>query len=80
MTKRLLFAANWKMHLGPTGAAAFLDGFLPEFTPRDDREVWLFPPALTLPSVVARVAGTGIVCGAQNVHWEEAAGPSESDG
>ncbi len=72
MTKRLLFAANWKMHLGPTGAAAFLDGFLPEFTPRDDREVWLFPPALTLPSVVARVAGTGIVCGAQNVHWEEA--------
>ena len=71
MTKRLLCAANWKMHLGPTSAAAFLDGFLPTFASRDDREVWLFPPAVTLPGVAARVAGTGIVCGAQNVHWEE---------
>ena len=70
MTKRMVFAANWKMHLGPEGAGAFLDVFLKQFEARDDREVWFFPPAVTLPAVAARVNGTEIVVGAQNVYWE----------
>ncbi len=70
MTKRVVFAANWKMHMGPEGAGAFCDVFLKQFEARDDREVWFFPPAVTLPTVVARVKGTGILVGAQNVFWE----------
>ena len=70
MTKRMVFAANWKMHLGPEGAGAFCDVFLKRFEARDDREIWFFPPAVTLAAVVARVKDTGILVGAQNVYWE----------
>ncbi len=70
MTKRLVFAANWKMHMGPEGAETFFDEFLKRFEARDDRDVWFFPPALTVPSVVALVKDTGIVVGVQNVYWE----------
>jgi triosephosphate isomerase len=70
MTRPLIFAANWKMHLGPDGAAAYFDTFLSRYTPRDDRDVWFFPPSVTLPGIVARVGDTGIVCGIQNVYWE----------
>ena len=38
--KRLLFAANWKMHLAPAAARAYLQAFLPAYAPRGDREVW----------------------------------------
>ena len=47
MTKPL-FAANWKMHLGPVAAAAFLDRFFASYTARDDREVWFFAPAVSV--------------------------------
>ena len=70
MTKRVVFAANWKMHLGPKAAGSFFDVFLKQFEVQDDREVWFFPPAVTLPSVVERVKDTGMVAGAQNVYWE----------
>lgn len=68
---RAIFAANWKMHLGPNGANAFLDAFLPAYTPSADREVWFFPSAIALPTTVARTNGLeGVTVGAQNVHWE----------
>lgn len=69
MTKRMVFAANWKMHLGPEGARTFCEVFLKRFEARDDREVWFFPPAVTLAVVVALVRDTEIVVGAQNVYW-----------
>ena len=70
MTKPVVFAANWKMHLGPKAAGSFFDIFLERFEIQDDREVWFFPPAVTLPTVVERVRDTGMVAGAQNVYWE----------
>jgi triosephosphate isomerase len=67
----LLFAANWKMHLGPTDAQAYLDVFLSSYGPRADRDVWFFPPAVSLATVAARVRDRDdLLAGAQDVHWE----------
>ncbi|HYU10691.1 MAG TPA: triose-phosphate isomerase [Gemmatimonadales bacterium] len=69
----LLFAANWKMNLGPSDASAYMASFLPAFDPRPDRMVWFFPPALSVNSVVAAVRDSGrhdIVVGVQDIYWE----------
>jgi len=71
MTRRVL-AGNWKMHLAPDEAAQFVKAFLARYRHVTGREVWLFPPAVSL-EVVAR--GTRdrpeILVGAQNIHWED---------
>jgi triosephosphate isomerase len=70
--QRPVFAANWKMHHGPTAARAFLAAFLARFSPRADRTVVLFPPAVSVhPVVTARAARTDIKVGVQNIHTEE---------
>lgn len=70
MTQRI-FAANWKMHLGPEGARDFLRTFLEMYEPMDDREVWFFPSAIAVSAAVDAVQGAArIVVGVQNVHWE----------
>jgi triosephosphate isomerase (TIM) len=67
-----VFAANWKMHHGPTAARAFVAAFLARFTPRADRTVVLFPPALSVhPVVAARADRTDIMVGVQNIHTED---------
>jgi triosephosphate isomerase len=67
-----VLAANWKMNHGPTAAAAFLEAFLPAFSPRDDRTVILFPSALAFASVRAGLQSrSDIRVGVQNVHSEE---------
>lgn len=69
--KRVILAANWKMHLGPAGARQFLGEFLARHHPAEGREVWLFPAAVALETVAAAVRGLPrIRVGAQNVHWE----------
>lgn len=67
----LLFAANWKMHLGPNGARAFLDRFLAEYRAVDGHEVWFFAPAVSLATAAtALTAASAVRIGIQNVHWE----------
>jgi len=67
----LLFAANWKMHLGPVDARAYCDKFLALHTPRADREVWFFPSAVSLEAVAQRFGpAPDLRTGAQDVHWE----------
>lgn len=67
----LLFAANWKMHLGPDAARSFLDQFLASYHTQSGRRVWFFPPAVSLPAVAQRIAGRDdLAAGAQDVHWE----------
>ena len=69
---RPVFAANWKMNLGPTQATAFAATFLASHTPRDDRTVILFPPALSFAAVrTAAGSRTDVRLGVQNVHAEE---------
>ena len=71
MSRRLLFAANWKMHLGPGETRAFAARFRERFEPNPDRETWFFPSAVSLEAAVHgfdRFPNTLI--GAQDIHWE----------
>jgi triosephosphate isomerase len=70
--KKPVFAANWKMNLGPQETRAYLKTFLDIFPRTDDRTVMIFPPAISL--VVAGFAlreRSDIMLGVQNIHWEE---------
>ena len=66
-----VLAGNWKMNLGPAGAAAFFDHFLAEHAPREDATVLFFPPAVSLAAAREAVkARRDVRLGAQNVYWE----------
>ena len=72
MHQRPVFAANWKMNLGPAAATSFLDVFLAHHTPRADRTVILFPSALAFAAARSGLASRpDIRLGVQNVHAEE---------
>jgi triosephosphate isomerase len=67
-----LFAANWKMHHGPEEAVAYARGFMELTFPEPDRDIWFFPPAISLQALVdAVVARPDIRVGSQDVHWED---------
>ena len=69
--RRLLFAANWKMHLAPADARAFLQAFLPRYAARIDRDVWFFPPAISLEAVSQGIAARpDLRSGVQDIYWE----------
>ena len=69
--RRLLFAANWKMQIGPGEARRYAVEFLKHFTPSSDRETWFFPPAVSLEAASAafrHLDNTHV--GVQNIYWE----------
>lgn len=69
--KRPVFAANWKMNLGPSDARPYLRTFLAHYARRTDRTVAFFPPSLTLCAVVDVLRDrTDILTGVQNIFWE----------
>jgi triosephosphate isomerase len=71
MVRRLIYAANWKMHLGPAAAREFMQRFLQLTAPTPERSLWFFPPAVSIAAVTEAAAGRrDVVVGAQNVHWE----------
>lgn len=71
MSRPVLFAANWKMHLPPGEARTFLDRFLALDVPREGRALAFFPSAVAIETVATRLAGHDhITVGAQDVHWE----------
>ena len=71
MTRRV-FAGNWKMHLGPGEARQFLKAFLARYRRINGREVWFFPPAVSLEVMAHDTRDRSeIVVGAQNIHWED---------
>ncbi|MFN2315058.1 MAG: triose-phosphate isomerase [Gemmatimonadales bacterium] len=69
--RRRLFAANWKMHLGPAEARHYVTRcreLLPADLPAD---VALFPPAVSLEAVAIALEGDHrFQVGVQDVHWE----------
>lgn len=70
MTRRI-FAANWKMHIAPDEARAYLAALVSRYAPRPDREVWIFPPAVSLEATAqAAAARTDFLVGAQDIYWE----------
>jgi triosephosphate isomerase len=71
VTRRLLFCANWKMHLGPDEARDFARRFREMYTPTEDREAWFFPCAVSVEAAASAFGGlTGVRVGAQDVYWE----------
>jgi triosephosphate isomerase len=69
--RRPVLAANWKMNNGPTQARAFVAAFLAAYTPRNDRTVVIFPPALSFSAVRDALGARGdILLGVQNIHAE----------
>lgn len=59
------------MNYGPTQARALAAAFAAKWTPRDDRTVLLFPPALSLASVAHALGNrTDVGVGVQNI-WTE---------
>jgi triosephosphate isomerase (TIM) len=70
-TRSLIFAANWKMNLGPAEARAFAEKFLPLTAPVDGRRLWFFPAAVSIAALhEAMRQRPDITIGAQNIHWE----------
>ena len=69
--RRLLFAANWKMHLGPDDARGYLKTFRARYNRRDDRDVWFFPSAVSLEAAALAVRERAdLLVGAQDIYWE----------
>lgn len=69
--RHLVFAANWKMHIGPEEARVYLKAFQETGELPTGRAVWFFPPAVSLETVAEGVAGDpNLLAGAQDIHWE----------
>jgi len=69
--RRLLFAANWKMNVGPGEARTYAANFRAAFTPRDDRETWFFPPAVSLQTAAKAFSDlANTLTGVQDIYWE----------
>jgi triosephosphate isomerase len=73
---RKLIAGNWKMHLLPAGARALVERIRAEIdseaaTLAKDRDVLVAPSAILIPAVAQALAGSSILLGAQNMHFED---------
>jgi triosephosphate isomerase len=73
--RKKLFAGNWKMNVAPLEGRALVAALRANLDPDTaaltrDREVLLAPPFLTIPAVSQALAGSFILLGAQNVHFE----------
>ncbi|MBX9928582.1 MAG: triose-phosphate isomerase [Gemmatimonadaceae bacterium] len=70
--KRPLFAANWKLHIAPIDASAFMRSFLAHYGRHQDRSVLFFPSALAFHAAIDAVKErSDISFGVQNIHWED---------
>jgi triosephosphate isomerase len=59
------------MNHGPSAARDFLTRFLQITAPADGRQLWFFPPAVSLAEACAAASQRqDVIIGAQNVHWE----------
>jgi len=70
-TRPLIYAANWKMHHGPSATREFLTRFLQVTAPVAGRRLWFFPPSVSIGAAYETASGReDVTVGAQNVHWE----------
>jgi triosephosphate isomerase len=67
----LLFAANWKMNIGPGEARAYLTSFTARVRQREGRDLWFYPPGVSIEAASQSCTGrSDIRVGAQNIYWE----------
>jgi triosephosphate isomerase len=74
--RKKLFAGNWKMNLTPAEGRALIAALRADLDPgaatlAAGREVLVAPPFLTIPAVAQALAGSSILLGAQNMHFED---------
>ncbi len=69
--RKKLFAANWKMNLGPKEGAAFCKEFLKLVSPDVTKDWVIFPPSITLTTVAENLKGSIVKFGGQNCYFEE---------
>lgn len=67
MARVPFIAGNWKLNHGPAAAAALAQGLRDALADRGDTVVAVFPTALSLPSVIPILDGTGIHVGVQEI-------------
>ena len=66
-----VLAANWKMQVAPAEAREYAADFLTRIRPELGRELWFFPPSVSLESTVRSFLDREDVrVGAQDVYWE----------
>ncbi len=68
--KKVLIAANWKMHKTVGEAARYIEAFLPLVSGWDKTEIAICPPYTCLPYLKDALHDSGVLLGAQNVFWE----------
>ncbi len=71
MPRKKVIAANWKMYKTPEQTAAFFQEFLPLAAGHDRDEIVVCTPYIDLHTAVAAAAGSNVLVGAQNMHWEK---------
>ena len=71
MDRRPLIAGNWKMHTTTQEAQQLATAVVQAANKASDRDVMIAPPYTALAAVNTIFSGTGVILGAQNVHWEE---------
>src|SRR5580692_1107761 len=67
--RKLLIAANWKMHKTPIESTAFLTSFFPLIKNNTTAEIVLCPAMPCLPALVDAARSRPVFIGAQNMHW-----------
>jgi triosephosphate isomerase (TIM) len=71
MSRREIFAGNWKMYKTSGEAAELVKGILNGLGNIGDREVVVFPPSVYLKEIVNICKNTSIDAGIQNIHFEK---------
>jgi triosephosphate isomerase (TIM) len=67
----LVFAGNWKMHVGPVEAREYLRAFFAAGEIPRERSVWFFPPSVSIEAVAQGVAPhRNVLVGSQDIYWE----------
>lgn len=67
--RRKLIAANWKMCKTPDEASKLVRDFLPLIEPHRRDDIAIFPPYISISTVIDALRGTAIEVGAQNMYW-----------
>jgi triosephosphate isomerase len=71
MNRRPLIAGNWKMHTTVQEAEHLAAAVVQAAAKTAGRDVMIAPPYTALAAAGKILSGTGVLLGAQNVHWEE---------
>jgi triosephosphate isomerase (TIM) len=71
MSRKKLFAANWKMYKTPDQTRDFFRDFLPLISGHTRDEIAVCPPFVCLPAALDAAKESSVAIGGQNLHWEK---------